>query len=83
MSVFADTHATIKQLAAEGGMNERAAEILVTAINTGMGDNVATKSDIALVRADMAGIETRLSNKLYAVGLAMVGLIVTIQHIWK
>jgi hypothetical protein len=83
MGVFADTHATIKQLAAEGGMNERAAEILVTAINNGLGESVATKSDIALVRADLTAMESRMTNKLYGVGLAMVGLLATLNHFWK
>lgn len=76
MAVFSDTHETIKRLASEGGMDERAAEILVTALNKGLSESVATKADL-----DM--LESRLSNKMYAVGLTMVGLIVTIQHLWK
>lgn len=83
MAVFSDTHDTIKRLATEGGMDERAAEILVTALNKGLSESVATKGDIDLLKAHVDGVETRLSNKMYAVGLAMVGLIVTVQHLWK
>ena len=94
MTVFADTHETIKQLAAEGGMSERAAEILVSAINRGMDGTVATKGDLAQAKTELKGdiaalkqhidtIETRISNRMYAVGIVMVGLIVTAQHIWK
>lgn len=76
MAVFSDTHETIKRLASEGGMDERAAEILVTALNKGLSESVATKADIDLLKSD-------LTNKLYAVGIVMVGLIVTAQHLWK
>jgi hypothetical protein len=101
MGVFTDTHETIKQLVAEGGMTERGAEILVTALNKGFGESVADKTDIAEVkgivttlRADVTGridvlkthvdgVETRLTNRIYIVGIAMVGLLSTINHFWK
>jgi hypothetical protein len=112
MPVFNDTHELIKQLTSEGGMTERGAEILVTALNKGLTDAVATKADVALLKTDLKadiaatkadlaaarsdlkadiallkahvdGIEQRLTNKLYIVGIAMVGLIVTVQHLWK
>lgn len=83
MAVFSDTHDTIKRLATEGGMDERAAEILVTALNKGLSESVATKGDIDLLKAHVDGVETRITNRLYAVGAVLIGVLVTVQHLWK
>jgi hypothetical protein len=90
MPVFNDTHEVIKQLAAEGGMSERGAEILETALNRGLMEAIATKADIAEVKGEIAvlrvhvdNMETRLSNKLYVVGFSVVLALGLIQHYLK
>ena len=44
-------------------------------ISAAIGENVATKSDIALVRADMEKLELRITLRVYAAVAAGVGLI--------
>ncbi len=43
------------------------------------GEEVATKDDIALVRADMEQIESRMTLRLYAAVTVGVGLIKTLD----
>jgi hypothetical protein len=71
-------------------MSERGAEILVTALNRGLMEAIATKADIAEVKGEIAvlrvhvdNMETRLSNKLYVVGFSVVLALGLIQHYLK
>lgn len=69
-----DTHRAVKALR-DAGFSDEQAEAVTEQISVAIGENVATKSDIALVRADMEKLELRLTLKLYAAVAAGVGLV--------
>ncbi len=69
-----DTHRAVKALR-HAGFSDEQAEAVTEQISVAIGENVATKSDIALVRADMEKLELRLTLKLYAAVAAGVGLV--------
>ena len=54
-----DTHKAVKALK-EAGADERLAEAVVATVGDAMGENVATKADIAAVRSDISALEARL-----------------------
>ena len=69
-----DTHRAVKALR-DAGFSDEQAEAVTDQISTAIGENAATKSDIALVRADMEKLELRITLKLYAAVAAGVGLV--------
>ena len=69
-----DTHRAVKALRS-AGFSDAQAEAVTEQISTAIGENVATKSDIALVRADMEKLELRITLKVYAAVAAGVGLV--------
>ncbi len=69
-----DTHRAVKALR-HAGFSDEQAEAVTEQISVAIGENVATKSDIALVRADMEKLELRLTLKLYGTVAAGVGLV--------
>ena len=69
-----DTHKAVKALR-DAGFSDAQAEAVTEQISTAIGENVATKSDIASVRADMEKLELRMTLKLYAAVAAGVGLV--------
>ena len=69
-----DTHKAVKALR-DAGFSDEQAEAVTEQISVAVGENVATKSDIALVRADIEKLELRLTLKLYAAVAAGVGLV--------
>ena len=69
-----DTHRAVKALR-DAGFSDEQAEAVTEQIGVAIGENVATKSDIALVRADMEKLELRLTLRLYAAVAAGVGLV--------
>lgn len=68
-SAIFDTHAFIKRLTA-AGMPEQQAEILAEEHARMLGEQLATKHDIALLRADMERLKDQLTIRL---GLMMAG----------
>ncbi len=78
MSVLAfDTHKAVKALK-EAGADERLAEAVVATVGNAMGENVATKADIAAVRSDIAALEARLYRHLWIMAAGIVGLTVAL-----
>lgn len=69
-----DTHRAVKALR-RAGFSDEQAEAVTEQISVAIGENVATKSDIALVRADMEKLELRLTLKFYAAVAVGVGLV--------
>ena len=69
-----DTHKAVKALR-DAGFNDAQAEAVTEQISTAVSENIATKSDITLVRADMEKLELRMTLKLYAAVAAGVGLV--------
>ena len=69
-----DTHRAVKALR-DAGFSDEQAEAVTEQISVATGEDVTTKSDIALVRVDMEKLELRLTLKLYAAVAAGVGLV--------
>ena len=85
VSAIFDTHAFVKRLTA-AGMPEQQAEILAEESTRLVGEQVATKQDIALLRSDlellraeMTAMEQRIKDQLtIRLGLMMAGAIAII-----
>ncbi len=60
-----DTHKAVKALK-EAGADERLAEAVVATVGEAMGENVATKADVATVRPDLAAKITAMRSALTA-----------------
>ena len=77
-SVAFDTHAAVKRLQ-DAGADERLAEAVVATLGAAVSEHVATKTDLATVKADLTAqiekLELRMTNKLYAAVVVGVGLI--------
>ena len=60
-----DTHKAVKALK-EAGADERLAEAVVATVGDAMGENVATKADIAAVRSDVTGVRSDIATDIAA-----------------
>ena len=69
-----DTHKAVKALRT-AGFDDAQAEAVTEQISAVIGENIATKGDLALVRADMEKLELRLTINVYAAVAAGAGLI--------
>ena len=69
-----DTLKAAKALRA-AGFDDAQAEAVTEQISVAVGENVATKNDVALVRSDMEKLELRMTIKMYAAVAGGVGLI--------
>ena len=69
-----DTLKAVKALRA-AGFDDAQAEALTEQIGVAVGENVATKNDVALVRSDVEKLELRMTIKMYAAVAGGVGLI--------
>ncbi len=72
-----DTHKAVKVLQAAGA-DESLAEAVVATVGEAMGENVATKADIAGLKADIAELEARLYRQLWLMAAGIVGLTVSL-----
>ncbi|MCY4133188.1 MAG: hypothetical protein OXF39_11180 [Nitrospira sp.] len=87
MSVLAfDTHKAVKALK-EAGADERLAEAVVATVGNAMGENMATKTDIASVRsdlaADIASVRSDLTAEIAAVRSDLAALEARLyRHLW-
>lgn len=79
-----DTHKAVKALR-EAGANESLAEAVVATVGDAIGGNVATKIDIAEVKADIAALKTEIASvgarvyrHLWAMAASIVGLTVAL-----
>ena len=83
-----DTHAAVKMLR-EAGFEEAQAEAVVATVGIAMGENVATKTDIQALKADMQALEQRMTahiagrfetlyRNLWAMAVGIVAVTVTL-----
>ena len=75
-----DTHQAVKRLQ-EAGVDERQAEAFVATVGDAVGENVATKTDIAALRADIAALEARLYRHLWVMAAGIVGVTVALVRL--
>jgi hypothetical protein len=79
-----DTHKAFKTLQ-EAGANERLAEAVVATVGDAMGENVATKADLAALRSDLqsdiAALEARLYRHLWIMAIGIVSLTVALVKV--
>ena len=77
MSAAFDTYAAAKRLR-DAGFDERQAEAAVSMVRDAAGadrEQLATKADLAEVRADLAALEARLTWRLVGIAAAIVAAV--------
>ncbi len=70
-----DTHKAFKTLQ-EAGANERLAEAVVATVGDAMGENMATKADLAALRSDLAALRSDLQSDIAALEARLY------RHLW-
>ena len=63
MAVAFDTLKAATRLQNEAGFNEKQARVLVATLAEGIGENLATKEDVAMLRGDMAVLRSDMATK--------------------
>ncbi len=94
MAVAFDTLKAATRLQNEAGFNEKQARVLVATFAEGIGENLATKEDMAALRNEMATkedmavlrsemrqLEQRMTIRLGAMIAAAVGIIVALDKL--
>ena len=81
-----DTHKAVKALRAAGA-DEPLAEAVVATVGDAIGENVATKADLAEVKADLAQVKAELKTDLAQVKAALKTDIAELEarlyrHLW-
>lgn len=79
-SAIFDTHAFVKRLTA-AGMPERQAEILAEEQARVLGEQVATKQDIALLRGDLDRLKDQLTIRFGVMLAGSIAIIATLVRI--
>ena len=60
------------------GFDEKQAESVVETINKAVNETVATKADLALLRTEIANLETRMMRMMWLQLMVMVSMFVTV-----
>ena len=94
MAIAFDTLKAATRLQNEAGFNEKQARVLVATFAEGIGENLATKEDVAALRSEMATkedvavlrgemreLEQRMTIRLGAMIAAAVGIIVALDKL--
>ena len=64
MAVTFDTLKAARRLQDEAGFDEKQAAVLVSTFAEGVGENLATKADLAVLRSDLRDSEARLRAEI-------------------
>ena len=88
MAVAFDALKAATRLQNEAGFNEKQARVLVATFAEGIGENLATKEDIAMLRGEMEvlrgqmrELEQRMTVRLGAMIAVAVGIIVALDKL--
>ena len=94
MAIAFDTLKAATRLQNEAGFNEKQARVLVATFAEGIGENLATKEDVATLRSEMATkedvavlrgemreLEQRMTIRIGAMIAAAVGIIVALDKL--
>lgn len=92
MAIAFDTLKAATRLQNEAGFNEKQARVLVATFAEGIGENLATKEDMAalrsemevlreVLRGEMRQLEQRMTIRLGAMIAAAVGIIVALDKL--
>ena len=73
-----DTHQAVKAIT-NTGLKDTQAEAIVTTINNAMSQNLATKSDVVAVKADIATVRTELKADIETVKTELKADIATVK----
>ena len=63
MAVAFDTLKAATRLQDEAGFNEKQARVLVATFAEGIGENLATKEDMAVLRSEVAALRSEMATK--------------------
>ena len=77
-----DTYKAVKMLK-DAGFEEPQAEAVVTTVGDALDDTVATKSDIAELRAEIRELEQRMTIKLGGHLVLALGLLTAINRLFE
>ena len=77
-----DTYKAVKMLK-DAGFEEPQAEAVVTTVGDALDDTVATKSDIAELRAEIRELEQRMTIKLGGLLVLALGLLTAINRLFE
>ena len=75
-NVTFNTHEAVKALKSSG-FDEKQAEGVVETIDKAVNETVATKSDLALLRTEIANLETRMMRMMLLQTTVLVGMLIT------
>lgn len=65
----------------EAGVGESQAEAIVNTMNDGIGENLATRGDLNLLRQDLKLMEQRLTICLGGLMIAMSSLVIAVVEV--
>ena len=74
-----DTHRAVKDLE-EAGFEESQAEAVVGMMRNAIGENVATRSDLQGMRADLEGLQTNLQSDIVNLEDRMTARMESLEH---
>jgi hypothetical protein len=77
-----DTLKLARALHEKGGFSQPAADATAEALNAALGEDVATKSDIALLRSDIKLLDGKLMLMIWAVGINVAATITMLVKHW-
>ena len=63
MAVAFDTLKAATRLQNEAGFNEKQARVLVATLAEGIGENLATKEDVAILRSEVTALRSEMATK--------------------
>lgn len=76
-----DTHKAVKVLR-DAGADEHLAEAVVDTIGSAMGENVATKTDIAELKADIAELKVWVLGHLWVAVGVIIGVLSLLAYLF-
>lgn len=77
-----DTLKLARALSDKGGFSINAAEATAAALNEALGEDVATKADIGLLKSDINRLDSKLTVMMWAIGINAAATITMLVKLW-
>lgn len=77
-----DTLKLARALHGKGGFSQEAADATAEAINAALGEDVATKSDIALLDSKIKLVDGKITLLIWAVGINVAATVTMLVKHW-
>lgn len=82
MMAIIDTLKLSRALHAKGGFSQEAADATAEALNAALGEDVATKADIGLLKSDINRLDSKLTVMMWAIGINAAATITMLVKLW-